>query len=49
MIKDLLLDGKVPEVPFTIMVDDKTILKLSIAAIMVATIILLVSAVIKNK
>jgi hypothetical protein len=44
-----ILNGKVPEVPFTVKVEDSSIIKLSVAAVIAATIIILVAALVKRK
>lgn len=46
-IKDLI--GTVPEVPFKVTIDNDSIIKISVAAVLVVTICMLISAVIKIK
>ncbi|GEM_PF-3828303 len=38
-----LLDGNIPDVPFTVTIDDHSIIRISIAAVIVVTICLLLS------
>jgi hypothetical protein len=40
--------GKIPEVPFTVTVDDRSIIRISIAAVIVVTICMLLAAVLKH-
>lgn len=48
VVKDIL-NGELPEVPFVVKVEDSIIIKLSVAAVIAATIILLVAALVKSK
>ncbi len=46
VIEQLL--GKIPEVPFTVTVDDRSIIRISIAAVIVVTICLLLTQLLKT-
>lgn len=43
-----ILDGNIPEVPFTVTVDDHSIIRISIAAVIVVTICLLLAQLIHH-
>ncbi len=45
---NLLQGTKVPEVPFKVTVEDYTIVKLSVAIVVVATILMLLTKIIKK-
>lgn len=44
-----ILNGKIPEVPFKVTIDDKSIMKLSIAAVMVVTICMMIGFLLSKK
>lgn len=43
-----ILSGELPEVPFTVTVDDQSIIRMSVAAIIVVTICVLLSQLIQS-
>jgi hypothetical protein len=47
-ILDILKTGKVPEVPFKVTIDNDSILKIAVAAIVAATIIILIAHLVKR-
>lgn len=48
MLLDNIIKGEIPEVPFKVTVDDKSILKIAAAAIMAAVVIMLVHTLLKK-
>jgi hypothetical protein len=42
------LDGKIPTVPFTVSIEDKSIIKVSVAVVIVVTICILISKIVKK-
>ena len=48
MLLDDLLKGKVPDVPLKVTIDDKSIMKFSIAAVMVVTITILLAHLLRS-
>lgn len=48
-ILDILKTGKVPTVPFKVTVDNDSVVKLAVAAVLTATIIILVSQLVRKK
>lgn len=48
-ILEILKTGKVPTVPFKVTVENDSIVKLAVAAVLSATIIVLISNIVKNR
>lgn len=47
-ILNTIQNGKIPEVPFKVTVDNDSIIKIAVAAVMAATIIILIGQLVKK-
>jgi hypothetical protein len=47
-ILDLIKNGKVPDIPFTVKVENESIIKLAAAAVITAAIIILIGKLVKG-